>query len=100
MLLTAELQKRQRRADLHVDRHPHGAVNPRDFFRNEYHGEKAETVAAVFFRNDTAEESQFAHFEQQVFAKVMLLVILGGGGRDLFFRKLARQVADRDQFFG
>src|SRR4029077_3916457 len=59
LLLTAELQERQRRAHLHVDRHTNGAVNPRDFLRNEHHGEKAEAVSAVFFRNDTAEESQF-----------------------------------------
>ena len=47
LFLRAELEERQSRTDLHVDRHPHGAVRSGDFFGDQHHGEKAESVSAV-----------------------------------------------------
>ena len=99
LLFAAKLQQRQCRTDLHVDGNPHGAVGPRNLFGDQHHGEKAETVAAVRFRNHRAVETQLAHLFYQVRTKILFLIILGGARRDLLLGKLARQVAHRDELF-
>ena len=62
-----------------------------DFLRDQRVGEKTETVAAVFFRNQTAVEPELAHFDDEVFAKDMFPVIFRCGGSDFFLGEVARQ---------
>ena len=91
LLVVAELEERDRRTGLHVQVDPDGAMDAGDLLGDQRMGEKAQAVAAVFLWNQTAVKAQLAHFGDEIFAKDMFPIVLGGSRSDFLFAEVARQ---------